>query len=228
MIGGRRQYDCLAAAAAWSVRSAPSSQESPPDDHTLALPHGAAWSLVSCSGCANSVISRPHHRDRVLSLDRGSRRVPPSAVRNGSRTRRVEGGRRDGEAGTGRSSRRGKSNSRISICLSHRVRPGRRLRSLHCRTMATSTQQPDLAGKRLEILQEIVPSLSRLAAATGPVPQPSQRPRSRSRRWQGLGLEVNPLDVGARTILLPPSTSSMHGNIVAGDPLVLANHQTSN
>ena len=59
-----------------------------------------------------------------------------------------------------------------------------------------STQQPDLAGKRLEILREIVPGLSRLVVlANGHNPLAILNVREVQAAAAKLGLEVNILDV---------------------------------
>src|SRR5262249_46219332 len=61
-----------------------------------------------------------------------------------------------------------------------------------------SNQQPDLAGKRLEILREIVPGLSRLAVlANGHSPTPMLNVGEVPAGAPQLTLEVNTLDLRA-------------------------------
>ena len=69
---------------------------------------------------------------------------------------------------------------------------------------ACRTQQPDLAGKRLEILREIIPGLSRLAVlANGHSPIAILNVGEVQAAAPKLGIEVNTLDVKRANDLAP-------------------------
>ena len=89
-----------------------------------------------------------------------------------------------------------------------------------------SNVQPDLAGKRLEILREIVPGLSRLAVLAGHNPTAMLNVGEVQSAALKLGLEVIPLDV-KRADDLAPAIDSLKGRAqaiyVVGDPIVLDN-----
>ena len=89
-----------------------------------------------------------------------------------------------------------------------------------------SNVQPDLAGKRLEILREIVPGLSRLAVLAGHNPTAMLNVGAVQSAALKLGLEVIPLDV-KRADDLAPAIDSLKGRAqaiyVVGDPIALDN-----
>ena len=90
-----------------------------------------------------------------------------------------------------------------------------------------STQQPDLTGKRLEILREIVPGLSRLTVlANGDNPLAILNLREVQAAASKLGLEVNTLDV-KRANDIAPAIDQLMGRTqalyVVGDSLVFNN-----
>ena len=89
-----------------------------------------------------------------------------------------------------------------------------------------SNAQPDLAGKRLEILREIVPGLSRLAVLAGHNPTAMLNVGEVQSAALKLGLEVIPLDV-KRADDLAPAIDSLKGRAqaiyVVGDPIVFDN-----
>ena len=90
-----------------------------------------------------------------------------------------------------------------------------------------STQQPDLAGKRLEILREIIPGLSRLAVlANGHNPTAILNVGEVQAAAPKLGLEVNTLDV-KRADDIAPAIDQLKGRTqaiyVVGDSLVFDN-----
>jgi putative ABC transport system substrate-binding protein len=89
-----------------------------------------------------------------------------------------------------------------------------------------SNAQPDLAGKRLEILREIVPGLSRLAVLAGHNPTAMLNVSEVQSAALKLGLEVIPLDV-KRADDLAPAIDSLKGRAqaiyVVGDPIVFDN-----
>ena len=90
-----------------------------------------------------------------------------------------------------------------------------------------STQQPDLAGKRLEILREIIPGLSRLAVlANGHNPTAILNVGEVQAAAPKLGLEVNTLDV-KRADDIAPAIDQLKGRTqaiyVVGDLLVFDN-----
>ena len=90
-----------------------------------------------------------------------------------------------------------------------------------------SNQQPDLAGKRLEILQEIIPGLSRLAVlANGLSPTAILNVGEVQAAALQLGLEVNTLDV-RRTDDIAPVIDQLKGRTqaiyVVGDYFVFDN-----
>ena len=89
-----------------------------------------------------------------------------------------------------------------------------------------SNAQPDLAGKRLEILREIVPGLSRLAVLAGHYPTAMLNVGEVQSAALKLGLEVIPLDV-KRADDLAPAINSLKGRAqaiyVVGDPIVFDN-----
>ena len=91
-----------------------------------------------------------------------------------------------------------------------------------------SNQQPDLAGKRLEILREIIPGLSRLAVlANGHSPTAILNVSEVQAAAPKLGLEVNILDV-KRADDIAPAIEQLKGRTqaiyVVGDPFVF-DHQ---
>jgi ABC-type uncharacterized transport system substrate-binding protein len=90
-----------------------------------------------------------------------------------------------------------------------------------------SLQQPDLAGKRLELLREVVPGLHRLAIlanvdSTGAVPDM----REVQAAARTLGLEVAALEI-RRAEDIAPSFEALKGRAdalyVCADPLVITN-----
>ena len=90
-----------------------------------------------------------------------------------------------------------------------------------------STQQPDLAGKRLEILREIIPGLSRLAVlADSHNPVAILNVGEVQAAAPKLGLEVNTLDV-KRADDIAPAIDQLTGRTqalyVVGDSLVFNN-----
>jgi putative ABC transport system substrate-binding protein len=89
-----------------------------------------------------------------------------------------------------------------------------------------SNEQPDLAGKRLEILREIVPGLSRLAVLAGHNPTAMLNVGEVQAAAAKLGLEVITLDV-ERAEDIAPAIDSLKGRAqaiyVVGDPLVFDN-----
>jgi putative tryptophan/tyrosine transport system substrate-binding protein len=90
-----------------------------------------------------------------------------------------------------------------------------------------SNQQPDLAGKRLELLREIVPGLSRLAVlANGHNPLAILNLGEVQAAAPKLGLEVNTLDV-KRADDIAPAIDQLKGSAqaiyVVGDSLVFDN-----
>ena len=90
-----------------------------------------------------------------------------------------------------------------------------------------SNQQPDLAGKRLEILREIIPGLSRLAVlANGHSPTAILNVGEVQAAAPKLGLEVNTLDV-KRADDIAPAIDQLKGRTqaiyVVGDPLFFDN-----
>ena len=90
-----------------------------------------------------------------------------------------------------------------------------------------SNQQPDLAGKRLEILQEIIPGLSRLAVlANGLSPTAILNVGEVQAAALQLGLEVNTFDV-KRTDDIAPAIDQLKGRTqaiyVVGDYFVFDN-----
>jgi ABC-type uncharacterized transport system substrate-binding protein len=89
-----------------------------------------------------------------------------------------------------------------------------------------SNEQPDLAGKRLEILREIVPGLSRLAVLAGHNPTAMLNVGEVQAAAPKLGLEVITLDV-KRADDIAPAIDSLKGRAqaiyVVGDPIVLDN-----
>ena len=89
-----------------------------------------------------------------------------------------------------------------------------------------SNAQPDLAGKRLEILREIIPGLSRLAVLAGHNPTAMLNVGEVQSAALKLGLEVIPLDV-KRADDLAPAIDSLKGRAqaiyVVGDPIVFDN-----
>ena len=90
-----------------------------------------------------------------------------------------------------------------------------------------STQQPDLAGKRLEILREIVPGLSRLVVlANGHNPLAILNVGEVQAAAPKLGLEVNILDV-KRADDIAPAIEQLKGRTqaiyVVGDSFVFEN-----
>jgi putative ABC transport system substrate-binding protein len=90
-----------------------------------------------------------------------------------------------------------------------------------------STQQPDLAGKRLEILREIIPGLSRLAVlADSHNPVAIRNVGEVQAAAPKLGLEVNTLDV-KRADDIAPAIDQLTGRTqalyVVGDSLVFNN-----
>jgi ABC-type uncharacterized transport system substrate-binding protein len=90
-----------------------------------------------------------------------------------------------------------------------------------------STQQPDLAGKRLEILREIVPGLSRLAVlANGHNPLAILNVGEVQAAAPKLGLEVKTLDV-KRADDIAPAIEQLKGRTqaiyVVGDSFVFEN-----
>jgi putative ABC transport system substrate-binding protein len=90
-----------------------------------------------------------------------------------------------------------------------------------------SNQQPDLAGKRLEILQEIIPGFSRLAVlANGLSPTAILNVGEVQAAALQLGLEVNTLDV-KRTDDIAPAIDQLKGRTqaiyVVGDYFVFNN-----
>src|SRR5215468_5249402 len=90
-----------------------------------------------------------------------------------------------------------------------------------------STQQPDLAGKRLEILREIVPGLSRLAVlVNGQNPLAILNVGEVQAAGPKLGLEVNILDV-KRADNIAPAIDRLKGHTQAiytvGDSFVFEN-----
>ena len=90
-----------------------------------------------------------------------------------------------------------------------------------------STQQPDLAGKRLEILREIIPGLSRLAVlANSHNPVAIRNVGEVQAAAPKLGLEVNTLDV-KRADDIAPAIDQLTGRTqalyVVGDSLVFNN-----
>jgi putative ABC transport system substrate-binding protein len=81
-----------------------------------------------------------------------------------------------------------------------------------------STQQPDLAGKRLEILREIIPGLSRLAVlANGHSPIAILNVGEVQAAAPKLGVEVNTLDV-KRADDLAPAIDQLKGRTSSGAP----------
>ena len=90
-----------------------------------------------------------------------------------------------------------------------------------------SNQQPDLAGKRLEILREIIPNLSRLAYLAN-INNPTAKLSVDEVQVAGrqLGLEIIPGDV-KRAEDIAPTIETLKANAqalyVAGDPLVADN-----
>jgi putative ABC transport system substrate-binding protein len=90
-----------------------------------------------------------------------------------------------------------------------------------------SNQQPDLAGKRLEILREIIPGLSRLAVlANGHNPMSILNLGEVQAAGPKLGLEINTLDV-KRAHDIAPAIEQLKGRTqaiyVVGDSLVFDN-----
>jgi ABC-type uncharacterized transport system substrate-binding protein len=89
-----------------------------------------------------------------------------------------------------------------------------------------SNVQPDLAGKRLEILREIVPGLSRLAVLAGHNPTAMLNVSEVQATAPKLGLEVITLDV-KRADDIAPAIDSLKGRAqaiyVVGDPIILDN-----
>jgi putative ABC transport system substrate-binding protein len=90
-----------------------------------------------------------------------------------------------------------------------------------------SNQQPDLAGKRLEILREIIPGLSQLAVlANGHTPTAILNLGEVQAAAQKLGLEVNTLDV-KRADDIAPAIDQLKGRTqaiyVVGDSFVFDN-----
>ena len=90
-----------------------------------------------------------------------------------------------------------------------------------------SNQQPDLAGKRLEILREIIPGLRRLAVlANGHSPTAILNVGEVQAAAPKLGLEVNTLDV-KRADDIAPAIDQIKGRTqaiyVVGDPLFFDN-----
>src|SRR5262249_39961886 len=100
------------------------------------------------------------------------------------------------------------------------ARPGGNLTGL-------SNQQPDLAGKRLEILREIIPGLSRVG---GQANRDNLTPTPNVGQVQGappkLGLQVNTLDV-KRSDDIASAIDQLKGRTqaiyVVGDPFVFDN-----
>jgi putative tryptophan/tyrosine transport system substrate-binding protein len=100
------------------------------------------------------------------------------------------------------------------------ARPGGNLTGL-------SNQQPDLAGKRLEILREIIPGLSRLAClANVNNPTAMLSVSEVQAAAQKLGLDVVPLDI-KRAEDIAPAIDTLKGRAqalyVVGDPLIADN-----
>jgi putative ABC transport system substrate-binding protein len=90
-----------------------------------------------------------------------------------------------------------------------------------------SNQQPDLAGKRLEILREIVPNLSRLAYLAN-INNPTAKLSVDEVQTAGrkLGLEIIPGDIKRAEDIAPTMETlkaSAQALYVAGDPLVADN-----
>src|SRR5262245_28902577 len=90
-----------------------------------------------------------------------------------------------------------------------------------------SNQQPDLAGKRLEILREIIPGLSRLAVlANGRSPTAILNVSEVQAAAPKLGFELNTLDV-KRADDIAPAIEQLRGRTqaiyIVGDPLFFDN-----
>jgi putative ABC transport system substrate-binding protein len=90
-----------------------------------------------------------------------------------------------------------------------------------------SNEQPDLAGKRLEILRELVPGLSRLGyIANGNNPTAMGNVREVEEAAAKLAVEMMPLDI-KHAEDIPPAIETLKGRAqalyVVGDPLIADN-----
>jgi putative tryptophan/tyrosine transport system substrate-binding protein len=90
-----------------------------------------------------------------------------------------------------------------------------------------STQSPDLAGKRLELLREVAPALRRLAImANVSFPDAAVEMNDVEAAARALGLEVTRLEIRRAEDIAPVSMvlkAQMDSFYVVGDPLVNAN-----
>jgi putative ABC transport system substrate-binding protein len=125
------------------------------------------------------------------------------------------------------------SKPRPSFPLCFRSHPIRSVTAswLHSRDRAAitglSNEQPDLAGKRLEILRELIPDLSRLGyIANANNPTAMGNVREVETAAVKLGLQVMPLDI-KRAEDVAPAMETLKGRVqalyVVGDPLIADN-----
>jgi putative ABC transport system substrate-binding protein len=91
-----------------------------------------------------------------------------------------------------------------------------------------SVQVPDLAGKRIELLRELVPGLRRSAIIVNIAnPDNSQEVAEAQSAAHKLGLDVHMLEVRRAEDIVPAFGTLMQALYVSPDPLINANMRAS-